>query len=219
MLDLAEAKRDLYRHNAHPFQRPANDARTLQRPFFEGLLGRRDDFIVLVHEDASTHVDGFLIGRIGPTPPPIGAAGDPFHVDDFAVDRPDLWPSTGDAVLREAARLAHAAGARKAVIVAGSQEIDPLKRAFLHRLGLTVAAEWWVRPLDAAPGDVPDQDGFEAIVGPAPPVYDPGVRSASQPAWTGRMRFPTWNGTEQRHGPCSRSCRLRPGAKTYGPCS
>src|SRR3990170_45141 len=119
MLDLAEAKRDLYRHNAHPFQRPANDARTLQRPFFEGLLGRRDDFIVLVHEDASTHVDGFLIGRIGPTPQPIGAAGDPFHVDDFAVDRPDLWPSTGDAMLREAARLAHAAGARTAVVVAG----------------------------------------------------------------------------------------------------
>lgn len=51
MLDLAEAKRDLYRVNAHPFQRPANDARTLQRPFFEGLLGR-DDFIVLVHDDA-----------------------------------------------------------------------------------------------------------------------------------------------------------------------
>ena len=31
-----------------------------------------------------------------------------------------------------------------------------------------------MRPLYAAPGDVPDQDGFEAIVGPAPPVYDPG---------------------------------------------
>lgn len=173
MLDLAEAKRDLYRHNAHPFHRPATAARTLQRPFFEGLLGR-DDFIVLVHEDASTHVDGFLIGRIGPAPPPIGAAGDPFHVDDFAVDRPDLWLSTGDALLREAARLAHAAGARTAVIVAGSQEIDQPKHAFLHGLGLALAAEWWARPLDAAPGDVPNRDGFEVIVGPAPPVYDPG---------------------------------------------
>ena len=172
MLDLAEAKRDLYRDNAHPFQRPANDARTLQRPFVEGLLAR-GDFIVLVHEDASTHVDGFLIGRVGPAPPPIGADGDPFHVDDFAVDRPDLWLSAGDALLREAARLAHAAGARKAVIVAGGQRVDPPKRAFLRGLSLALAAEWWARQL-AARGELPDQDGFEAVVGPAPPVYDPG---------------------------------------------
>lgn len=173
MLDLAEAKRDLYRDNAHPFQRPANDARSLQRPFFEGLL-QRDDFIVLVHQDASGHVDGFLTGRVGPAPPPIGADGDPFHVDDFVVDRPDLWLSTGDALLLAAARLAQAAGACTAIIVAGSQRVDPPKRAFLRGLGLALAAEWWARPLDAAPGDVPAQDSFEAIVGPAPPVYDPG---------------------------------------------
>jgi hypothetical protein len=52
--------------------------------------------------------------------------------------------------------------------------VDRPKVGLLTAAGLGVEAEWWVRSVDPLVGEPPGPDGFEAVVGPAPPVYDPG---------------------------------------------
>ena len=56
---------------------------------------------------------------------------------------------------------------------------DGAKVAMLESLGLTVGESWWVRASDAPVSSAPafgpiSADGIEALVIPAPPVYDPG---------------------------------------------
>lgn len=64
------------------------------------------------------------------------------------------------------------------MVVVVAQRDEP-KRALLRSAGYTLAAAWWVRPLApiAAPTDssAPEApEGIEAVVAPAPPVYNPG---------------------------------------------
>lgn len=168
MAELAEEKRSRYADHAFGFQRPAADARAVHEPFL-AALSERQGFLALVHESGDG-VDGFVVVQVGAAPPPFGR-GDHFHVDDFAVDGPERWRDGGAALLREAARLA---GAADAIVVCGPPELDPPKSRFLRESGMGVVAEWRVRALDPADGEPGEQSGFEAVVGPAPPVYDPG---------------------------------------------
>lgn len=172
MAALADAKRHQYRDHARPFQIPASNARELHEAFLPKLL-EWEPFTVLVHQSEG-EIDAFIVGRFGGAPPPFGA-GALFHVDDFAVAAPGLWHSTGAVLLRELAKRAAAADLDRAIVVSGPASVDPDKVRFLRRAGLAVAAEWRVKPLTPRLDDeVPEQQGFEAIVGPAPPVYDPG---------------------------------------------
>jgi GNAT superfamily N-acetyltransferase len=172
MAALAEAKRELYKDQAPPFQRPAEGARAAHEGFLPKML-ERDEFIVLVHEDGSTAVDGFVAARVGSAPPPFGD-GPLFHVDDFAVASPDRWSSVGAALLREVTALAIERGAQTAIVVTGPASVDRPKNEFLRSAGLAVGAEWRTKSLSPHEGPVPAMDGFDAAVGPAPPVYDPG---------------------------------------------
>ncbi len=174
MLDLAERKRQAYAQNASPFQRPAADARSAQRSFFHGLLGRRD-FVLRVHE-RDGEVDGFLIGRIGPLPPPFGRPG--FHVDDFALAAAARWDAAGAALLRDAVA---ASGGEEVVVVCG--HVDAQKGAFLRASGLAARADWWVKPLTpGSAGEVEPPAGVHAVITTAPAVYDPGGPVALAPA-------------------------------------
>jgi hypothetical protein len=95
-------------------------------------------------------------------------------VDDFAVAGDD-WRVAGDALLRSLARTAAAAGLETAVVVSGPSSVDPAKCAFLEQRGFHVEAEWWVKAVAPDTGsEPPAPEGFRAVVGPAPPVYDPG---------------------------------------------
>ena len=61
------------------------------------------------------------------------------------------------------------------IVVAGPPGVDPAKTAMLIGLGFKRAAEWHVKRISPEPGGAAaEQRGFEAVVGPAPPVYDPG---------------------------------------------
>jgi hypothetical protein len=132
-----------------------------------------DEFIVLVHEEDPATVNGFVVARVGCAPPPFGD-GPLFHVDDFGVGSPDLWSSVGAALLREVTALAIEHGAQTAIVVTGPASVDRPKNEFLHRTGLAVRAEWRTKSLSPREGPVPAMHGFDAAVGPAPPVYDPG---------------------------------------------
>jgi hypothetical protein len=172
MAELADAKREQYRDNAAPFQRPAAHARAIHTPFLNDLIGVAQ-FVVLVHESGGD-VDGFLVGRIGGAPPPLAGRGDVFYVDDFAVAAPSIWPTAGRELLTDAGRRARALGASLLVVVSGPGVVDAPKVELLTGIGLALEAEWWVKPIEPRAGEPAAPIGFEAFIGPAPPVYDPG---------------------------------------------
>ena len=171
MAALAEMKHEQYRDNASPFQVPALDARSVHEAFLAKLLVC-DGFLVAVH-DGPEGIDGFIVARVGSAPPPFGE-GALFHVDDFMVTAPSLWTTVGRALLRHVAGEAAAAGATKAIVVSGSRAVDAPKVDFLAGLGLLCEAEWWVKQIEPTHDQPVATKGFEAIVGPAPPVYKSG---------------------------------------------
>ena len=154
-----------------PFQRPAPDALVVHEAFLAKLI-EWDGFVVRVHEGRDG-VDGFVVARVGSAPPPFGE-GDLFHVDDFVVASPALWETVGAALLEHVAAEAASAGAEKAIVVSGSRTVDAPKVEFLAGLGLECEAEWWVKPIEPNQREPAEASGFDAFVGPAPPVYDPG---------------------------------------------
>ncbi len=175
MADLAEAKRQQYRDHAPPFQRPAPDGRVVHESFLPKLLAW-EGFTVLVHDGAGG-VDGFIVARFGSAPPPYGE-GSLFHVDDFAVADEAAWPTVGAALLREVMHRADVAGIETAIVVSGPPSVDEPKTAFLSGRGLRVDAEWRVKALTPTTAGAPAKDGFDAAIGPAPPVYEPGGLTA-----------------------------------------
>jgi len=156
MAGLAAGKRQQYRENAFPFQRPSEGARELHEPFLISLT-EQEGFIAVVHE-ASGMIDGFIVARVGAAPPPFGE-GPLVHVDDFVVSRPDTWQTTGRALLDEVARQAVGAGAAKAIVVSGDRSIDAPKNDFLKGYGLVCEAEWWVKPIEPREAELPDEVG------------------------------------------------------------
>ena len=175
MADLAEAKRQQYRDHAVPFQRPAPDGRTVHESFLPKLL-EWEGFTVLVH-DAAGGVDGFIVARFGSAPPPYGE-GSLFHVDDFAVADGATWSTVGAALLGEVMHRAELAGIETAIVVSAPPSVDEPKTAFLSERGLRVDAEWRVKALTLTTVGAPAKEGFEAVIGPAPPVYEPGGLTA-----------------------------------------
>ena len=90
------------------------------------------------------------------------------------VAAPTLWKSVGLALLQHVAYEAASAGATKAIVVSGSRAVDAPKADFLIGFGLVCEAEWWVKRIEPTRGEPVAKKGFDAIVGPAPPVYEPG---------------------------------------------
>jgi hypothetical protein len=97
-------------------------------------------------------------------------------VDDFAVESDELWSADGEELLLEICRRADPPDQRVLRVVTARQDIA--KRTLLVDLGLVPAARWWVKELtpcgDASTWGPVDLGGVEAVIVPAPPVYDPG---------------------------------------------
>jgi hypothetical protein len=122
---------------------------------------------------------GFLIGQ---------SRGQEGFVDDFAVDQTARWDADGAALLLAAWHRWEADGVQAARVVTAHADED--KRAMLAALHLDLAEQWWVRELrpafppaslglPASPGPPARAGpvtgtGFAGLLGPAPPVYDPG---------------------------------------------
>jgi hypothetical protein len=144
MLELAEAHRRQYAAFHPQFHRPAQDAREAQRPYFEKLISS-DSFIVLIGESPAGAVEGFLTGQLMPPPPVYDPGGPGCIVDDFAIRRPEDWPTKGRELLEELRSMARERGAVQLIVVCAPE--DEPKRAMLAEANLTVVSEWHVGEL------------------------------------------------------------------------
>ncbi len=88
-----------------------------------------------------------MIATVAPAPPVYDPGGLTCTVDDFTVADPRDWPTLGVDLLRAVGRAALERGAAQIVVV--TARLDEAKRAVLAGSGLSVASEWWVRPLNA----------------------------------------------------------------------
>ncbi len=97
-------------------------------------------------------------------------------VDDFAVDAEGTWAATGRELLHGAWNQLVVRGVTVMRVV--TAKADQAKVEMLVGGGLRLAEQWWVKPLETTgPGAAPGRTSgtsFSGILGPAPPVYDPG---------------------------------------------
>ena len=90
-------------------------------------------------------MQGFLIARKFPAPPVYAPGGDTYMVDDFCVLEPQHWLTVGEALLSHASTLIHEAGAAQIVVVGADRDLA--KTEMLRRSDLTIASNWWTKPL------------------------------------------------------------------------
>jgi hypothetical protein len=174
--NLAVAKRAEYERFSPVFWRVAANARELHEPFLAFCIAD-PGFTSL----AVRHADGPLAGiaiashRVGP--PPFNDDSEPsWLVDDFFVRSADEWPTVGAALLRGIEAAAVESGATRVVVLSARR--DAPKRDAIAALGYTLGASWWVHPVSPRPGKPGDLPTTKPVVGPAPPVYDPGGLTA-----------------------------------------
>ncbi|HLO04418.1 MAG TPA: hypothetical protein VK191_15010 [Symbiobacteriaceae bacterium] len=94
----------------------------------------------MVHETEG-RVDGFVIARIVPSPPVYAPGGPTCSIDDFVAP----WPAPGNDLLEAAIAWAKEQGAAQVVVV--TAEKDEAKRAMLAESDLSIASEWWTKPI------------------------------------------------------------------------
>lgn len=143
MVALGEQKRTRYEQFQPVFWRKAPDSAAKAGAFLAAQL-TRDNVIALVHQRDGA-VDGFVVAALVPSPPVYAPGGPTLAIDDFWVDGGADWEGVGAALLAEAVRLGKERGAAQLNVVTG--HLDEPKRAMLQAAGLTMASEWWVKPL------------------------------------------------------------------------
>ena len=110
-------------------------------------------------------------------PPPFRSdLGQSWLVDDFFVRSADDWRTVGASLLEAVEQAAREQRATRVIVLSARR--DEPKRAMLATVGYERGASWWVHPVQAAEGEPPLLPDTDAVVGPAPPVYDPGGLTA-----------------------------------------
>lgn len=158
---LMEQRRKTYASYSPVFWRPAAGVSELHAGFLRRLTTNPANVCLRAEH-------GFIVGQLRRAE---------CFVDDFAVDEEGTWGNDGRELLGELwSRVASDTIITMRVVTA---KADRDKVAMLTVAGLTLAEQWWVKPLDptgaseTAPGRVTGP-GFSGLLGPAPPVYDPG---------------------------------------------
>jgi hypothetical protein len=146
-IDAAVAMVERHRRQYQKYQptfwhKAAGSAETTQA-FFVELLRAQDTYFLAAVESAQ--LLGFLIARKFPAPPVYAPGGDTYLIDDFCVLEPQHWLTTGEALLSHASTLIHEAGAAQIVVVCGDRDLA--KAEVLRRAELTIASNWWTKPL------------------------------------------------------------------------
>jgi hypothetical protein len=143
-VELAERnRRQLQKYHPTLWRKAANSAAATEA-FFVELLSEPDTYFLVAIEGAQ--LQGFLVARKFPTPPVFAPDGDIYLIDDFCVVEPRLWLTLGEALLSHVSTLIHEHGGTQIVVV--SADRDLAKTEVLRRSGLTIASNWWTRPLD-----------------------------------------------------------------------
>lgn len=141
MVVLSDQKRRSYEQAQPQFWHRAQNANEAQIAWFMTLLDR-DDYILLVAEDAHKSFDGFIIGQLIKAPEVYNPGGLTLMIDDFCVASPYLWHTVGSQLLDAIQPMAKVKGAVQNLIVCGHH--DEAKREFLRKQGMNVASEWYV---------------------------------------------------------------------------
>jgi GNAT superfamily N-acetyltransferase len=136
---MAEARRVRYAAFEPVFGRRKPGSEAMSAQWFAHLLSRPETVFLMAEWGGSP--TGFLIASPVPTPP-VFDAGPTAVVDDFCVEDPALWPSVGQALLREARTRLKDRGIRQIVVVSGDKDVE--KTAFLASERLSLASTWWV---------------------------------------------------------------------------
>jgi GNAT superfamily N-acetyltransferase len=142
-VELAERSRRQFQKYQPTFWRKAANSAAATETFFTRLLAEPDTFFLVAIE--GSRLEGFLIARKFPSPPVFDPGGDTYLIDDFCVLDPRLWLSVGEALLSHVSTLIHEHGGVQIVVV--SADRDLAKTEMLRRSDLTIAANWWTKPL------------------------------------------------------------------------
>jgi hypothetical protein len=107
------------------------------------------------------------------SPPPFRFDPRPsWLADDFFVAAANDWQTVRASLLAAVEQTGLKSGAERLVMV--SARTDEPKRAMLAELGYQRGASWWVHPIQAFEGERTTLRDTDAVVGPGPPIYDPG---------------------------------------------
>jgi GNAT superfamily N-acetyltransferase len=140
---IIEGQRKQYQKFQPTFWHKAADSAATTKAFFTKLLAEEATYFLVAVEGGQAQ--GFLIARKFPAPPVYAPGGDTWLIDDFSVSEPRHWLTVGEALLSHASTLLHEHGA--AQIVATCADRDLAKAEVLRRLDLTIASNWWTKPL------------------------------------------------------------------------
>lgn len=132
-------------HQKHQptFWRKAANAAAVTETFFTKLVDEPGTFFLVATQ--GSQLQGFLIARRFPAPPVFDPGGETYLIDDFCVLEPRLWLTVGEALLSHASTLIHEHGGAQIVVV--SADRDLAKSEMLRRSDLTIASNWWTKPL------------------------------------------------------------------------
>jgi hypothetical protein len=142
-IGLVERARRQYQKYQPTFWHKAADSVATTRTFFTKLVSEPGTYFLVAEE--GRRMLGFLIARKFPAPPVYAPGGDTYLIDDFCVVEPHHWLTTGEALLSHATTLIHEHGATQIVVVCGERDLP--KAEMLRRSDLTIASNWWTKPL------------------------------------------------------------------------
>ena len=145
ILDLANSQRLEYETYQPIFWRVAPDAITQQRDYLASQIANEE--VVTLVATSENKLVGFIIGRLVPAPPVYNPGGLTCSIDDFVVNRNDLWETVGADLLDQVRKVAVSKGAVQVVVVCG--HLDEPKRKALEKSSLAIASEWWVAPIQS----------------------------------------------------------------------
>jgi GNAT superfamily N-acetyltransferase len=173
---LAAVKREEYERYSPVFWRVAENALAIHEPFLARCIEDTATFASFAYRD-DDELRGIAIAARKASPPPFRDDPEPtWLVDDFFVASNELWPMVGTALVRAVEDAARVGGADRVIVLCARR--DEPKRDMILAAGYERAATWWVRALEPRSGEKPDLRSTEAVTGPAPPVYDPGGKTA-----------------------------------------
>ncbi|HSI02256.1 MAG TPA: GNAT family N-acetyltransferase [Reyranella sp.] len=140
---IIESQRRQYQKFQPTFWHRTADAAELTRTFFSRLVAEPGTYFLVATE--GRQILGFVIAARFATPPVFASGGETWLIDDFAVSEPRHWLGIGEALLSHVSTLLHEQDA--AQIVAVCADRDLAKAEVLRRSDLTIASNWWTKPL------------------------------------------------------------------------
>jgi ribosomal protein S18 acetylase RimI-like enzyme len=140
---IIEGQRRQYQKFQPTFWHKAADSAAATKTFFTKLLGEPQTYFLVAAEGGQ--ILGFLIACRLQRSAVFAPGGDTWLIDDFAVSEPRHWLSIGEALLSHVSTLLHEHGAAQIVVTGADRDLA--KTEVLRRSDLTIASNWWTKPL------------------------------------------------------------------------